>query len=188
MPHDRGNLVQRLPEGDAIDLLRVPYRIAALLVPASLLLIAPAVLLDGLTALLPVVAAAAAGVCVALAMLGLAIGLWVRDNVRGLLVALGTWFTLLCGIDLALLAVSGSGWVQAHPEVWVAPVMLNPLSALRVTMMFALEGTAAASLGSGAVVGWWLEHGVLWLAALTVVWIGALFGLGVLGARRRLDL
>jgi Cu-processing system permease protein len=176
------------PVGRAAWLAGKSAALAALLVPASLLLIAPAVLVDGLTALLPVVAAAAAGVCVALAMLGLAIGLWVRDNVRGLLVALGTWFTLLCGIDLALLAVSGSGWVQAHPEVWVAPVMLNPLSALRVTMMFALEGTAAASLGSGAVVGWWLEHGVLWLAVLTAVWIGALFGLGVAGARRRLDL
>ena len=68
------------------------------------------------------------------------------------------------------------------------PVMLNPLSALRVTMMFAMEGTAAAGLGSGTLVGWWLEHGVLWLAALITGWIAALFGLGVLAARRRLDL
>jgi hypothetical protein len=161
--------------------------LATLLGPASLLLIVPAIVLDGMTALLPTVAAAAAGVCLALAMLGLCVGLWVRDAVRGLLVALGAWFTLLCGIDLGLLAVSGAGWVQAHQEAWVLPLMLNPLSALRVTMMFALEETAAPSVGSGILVGWWLEHGVLWLALLLSGWIASLFGLGVLGARRRLD-
>jgi hypothetical protein len=176
------------PVGRAAWLAGKSAALAALLAPASLLLIAPAVLLDGVTPLLPVVSAAAAGVCVALAMLGLAIGLWVRDNVRGLLVALGVWFTLLCGIDLALLAVAGSGWVQAHPEAWLLPVMLNPLSALRVTMMFVLEGTAAAGVGSGRLVGWWLEHGMLWLAFLLTGWIASSFVLAVLGARRRLDL
>ena len=45
---------------------------------------------------------AAAGVCVALALLGLAVGFWVRDHVRGLLLALGLWFGLLFGMDLVL--------------------------------------------------------------------------------------
>jgi Cu-processing system permease protein len=175
------------PVGRAVWLAGKAAALAALLIPAALLLIAPAVVLDGATSLLVAVAAAAAGVCLAFALLGLAVGLWVRDHVRGLLSALGLWFILLCGIDLALLAVSGAPWVQAHPDVWALPVMLNPLSALRVTLMFALDGTASASLGSSPVVGFWLAHGTLWLAVLLSAWMASCFGLGVLGARRRLE-
>ena len=43
---------------------------------------------------------------------------------------------------------------QQHPEAWVLPLMLNPLSALRVTMLFTLERTAPASIGTGALIGW----------------------------------
>lgn len=176
------------PVGRSAWLAGKTAALAALVGPSSLLLITPAVLVDGVSTALPFVAAAAAGVCLTLALLGLTIGLWVRDHVRGLLLALGVWFTLLCGIDLALLAVSGSPWVQAHADAWVLPVMANPLAVLRVTTMFALEETAAPSLGSGDLVGWWLAHGGLWLAVLLTGWMATLFGLGVLGARRRLDL
>ena len=133
------------------------------------------------------VGAAAAGVCLAMALLGLAVGFWVRDHVRGLLLALGAWFVLLFGVDLVLLALSGSTWVQLHPDAWALPLMLNPLSALRVTMVFALEQTAPASIGAGPLVGWWLTHGGLWLGGLVSVWAATMFGLGVAGARRRLD-
>jgi Cu-processing system permease protein len=162
--------------------------IVALLAPASVLLIVPAALTSGLTATLLFVGAAAAGVSIALAMLGLAVGFWVRDPVRGLLLALGVWFALLFGIDLVLLALAGSPWIQRHATVWVVPSMINPLSALRVTMMFTLEATAPAGIGTGAVAGWWLSHGALWLAALLSAWTAAAFGLGVKGARRHSDL
>ena len=62
----------------------------AMLVPASMLLVMPTVLLSGVTALLGLVAVAAAGVCIVLALLGLAVGFWVRDHVRGLLLALAS--------------------------------------------------------------------------------------------------
>jgi Cu-processing system permease protein len=185
---DEFSILFTQPVGRAAWLAGKAAALIALLVPASLLLVVPALVLDGLTALLPLVAAAAAGVCVALAMLGLAVGLWIRDNVRGLLAALGLWFVLLCGIDLALLAVSGSSWGRDHQQAWVLPVMLNPLSALRVTMMFALERTAPAGIDSDALVGWWLSHPMAWLVCLLSAWTALLFGLGVLGARRRIDL
>ena len=111
-----------------------------------------------------------------------------RDHVRGLLIALGAWFVLLFGVDLALLALSGSPFVQQHADAWAAPLMVNPLSALRVTMLFTLERTAPASIGAGPLVGWWLEHGGVWLTAILGAWATAMFGLGVAGARRRLDL
>jgi hypothetical protein len=162
--------------------------IAALLAPASALTVAPAALTSGMTPVLGLVGGAAAGVCLALALLGLAVGFWVRDQVRGLLLALGLWFVLLFGVDLLLLALSGSAWVQQHADAWAFPLMLNPLSALRVTMVFAIERTAPASIGAGPLVGWWLEHTGVWLAGLVGVWTAALFTISAAGARRRLDL
>ncbi len=161
--------------------------LAAMLVPAALLIVLPAALVSGASTTLAIVAAASAGVCLALALLGLAVGFWVRDHVRGLLGALALWFTLLFGMDLVLLALSGAPWVQQHASAWVLPLMLNPLSALRVTMLFSLEQTAPASIGAGTLVGWWLAHGLLWLAAMLAAWVAGAFVLGVTGARRRLD-
>ncbi len=174
------------PVGRASWLAGKGIALAALLGPASILTITPAALTSGLTSSLTFVGSAAAGVCLVLSLLGLAIGCWVRDHVRGLLVALGVWFVLLFGVDLLLLALSGAVLVQQHPSTWVLPLMLNPLSALRVTMLFTLEQTAPAGIGTGSLVGWWLGHGGLWLAGLLSTWTAAMFALAAAGARRRL--
>jgi hypothetical protein len=162
--------------------------LAALLVPASALTVAPAAFLGGLTPALAFVGAAAAGVCLALAMLGLAVGLWVRDHVRGLLLALGLWFVLLFGVDLVLLALSGWTAAQQHPDLWALPLMFNPLSALRVTMLFEIENTAPAAVGASPLVVWWLANAGLWLAGMLAVWSASLFVVSAAGARTRLDL
>jgi len=162
--------------------------LAALLAPASVLTIAPAALMSGVTLPLIAVGTSAAGVCLTLALLGLAVGFWVRDHVRGLLLALGLWFVLLFGIDLLLLASSGSAWAQQHSDAWALPLMLNPLSALRVTLVFTIERTAPASIGAGPLVGWWLEHAGLWLAAMLATWAAILFAASAAGAQRRLDI
>jgi hypothetical protein len=161
--------------------------LGAMLAPAALLLVAPTALTAGATAAMLAMAVAAAGVCLTLALLGLAAGLWIRDHVRGLLAALALWFLLLFGTDLLLLAVAGAPWAQAHQDAWALPMMLNPLAALRVTVLFGLEGAAPAGVGATPLVGWWIGHGGLWLAALLGAWIAAAFGAGVAGARRRLD-
>ncbi len=162
--------------------------IVVMLVPASALLILPAMLMGGLTTTLAGVAAASAGVCIAMALLGLAAGFWVRDHVRGLLLALGLWFGLLFGLDLLLLAISGAPWVHAHAGGWVLPLMVNPLSALRVAMVFGLEQTAPASTGTGGLVQWWLANSGVWLALLLAGWVATAFVVALLGAQRRLDL
>jgi len=176
------------PVGRATWLTGKSLALAALIVPASILTIVPAALTNGITPLLLAVGGAAAGVCLSLALLGLAVGFWVRDHVRGLLLALGVWFVLLFGIDLILLALSGSAWVQRHPDLWALPMMLNPLSALRVTMLFSIEQTAPASVGAGPLVGWWIGHAGVWLAGMVTAWTAAMFVLSAAGAQRRLDL
>ena len=97
---------------------------------------------------------------------GLAVGFWVRDPVRGLLAALGVWFALLFGTDLLLLAVSGAPWVHERPGLWVALLMGNPLDAFRITVLFSVEQAAFAGLDAGGLVRWWLAHGWVWLTLL----------------------
>lgn len=161
--------------------------LAALVFPAAILLVAPAALAGGVTSSLVAVAAAAAGVCLALATLGLAIGCWVRDQVRGLLTALGVWFLLLFGTDLALLAVAGAPWVQARQDLWVGALMANPLDALRVTVLYVIEDTAYAAVDAGGLVTWWLAHAGAWLGLLIGVWTAAAFAAAVRGIGRKLE-
>src|SRR5262245_49226196 len=89
--------------------------LAIVLLPAALLLVGPAALSGGLSSSLAAVAAAGSALMLALASIGLGLGFWVRDHVRGLLAALGLWFLLLVGTDLLLLAVAGADWVHQHP-------------------------------------------------------------------------
>ncbi len=161
--------------------------LALLVVPAAGLLVGPAALLGGATRALVVMGLAAAGVSLALTAVGLAIGFWVRDGVRGLLVTLAVWFVLLFGVDLLLLAVAGLPAVHASSTVWLLPMMLNPLDALRVSVIFSLGAAAPASAVTGTLAGWWLERSVLWLALLLVAWTGGAFMAGLAGARRHLD-
>jgi len=161
--------------------------IALLLTAAALLLVLPTALLGGTLATLVSLAAAAGGVTMALAAVGLGVGFWVRDGVRGLLAALGVWFALLFGTDLLLLAVSGAPWIHGRPGVWVALLMANPLDTLRVTVLFSVEHAAFAGLDAGGIVGWWLAHAWVWLAMLLAAWTGTAFAAGLAGARRRLD-
>ena len=161
--------------------------LATVLLPAALLLIVPAALSGGLSSSLAAVAAAGSGLMLALASIGLGLGFWVRDHVRGLLAALGLWFILLVGTDLLLLSVAGADWIHQHPIVWLAPLMLNPLDALRVTVLFSIQNVAPAGVESGALANWWIGNGGLWLAALLLVWTTTGFGAALTGATRRLD-
>lgn len=161
--------------------------LAVLVVPAAALLVAPSAVLGGANVALALIALATAGVSLALATCGLAIGFWVRDPVRGLLVTLGVWFTLLFGTDLVLLALAGAPAMHAYPALWVVPLMLNPLDALRVTVIFTMEDTATAGGLAGGLPAWWLAHATRWLGGLLLVWTAAAFLTGLAGARRQLD-
>jgi Cu-processing system permease protein len=154
---------------------------------ASLLLILPTALVDGVTLPLVAMAGAAWGVTLALGAVGLAVGFWVRDPVRGLLAAMGVWFAMLFGTDLLLLALSGTPWIHERPALWVVVLMGNPLDAFRITVLFSVEQAAFAGLDAGALVRWWLSHGWLWLTLLLLVWTAGSFVIGLVGARRRLD-
>jgi ABC-2 type transport system permease protein/Cu-processing system permease protein len=155
--------------------------------PSAVLLALPSVIAGHGNGVLWGCVAAAAGVSAVCAFIGLAIGLWIRDGVRGIIAVLAAWLLLLFGTDLLLLAIAGAPWVQSNPDWWVAPLMTNPLDAFRITILFGLEKATFASLDQGRLVGWWLEHTALWFTFLTLSWL-AMAGLAASrGAARRTD-
>ena len=161
--------------------------LAVVLMPAGIVLVAPAAVLSGLSAPLAGLGMAAAGVTFAFAVLGLAIGLQVRDRVRALFAGVAAWLLLLVGTGLVLLAISGASWVPRHSGWWVALLMANPLDALRITVLFDVEHAAFAGLDAGPLVRWWLGHAWTWLAVIVAMWTAAAFAVGLAGACRPQD-
>ena len=161
--------------------------LVALTAGSSALLGAPAALAGGASAGLAVATAGAAAVAVVCALTGLAIGFWIRDSVRGLIAAVAAWLVLLFGVDFLLIALAGAPFAQANPDWWVAPLMLNPLDAYRITVLFVVERAAFSGLNAGRLAGWWAAHAPLWLVVLTLAWSALAATVAWLGARRRSD-
>ncbi|PTY08067.1 hypothetical protein DB347_00320 [Opitutaceae bacterium EW11] len=160
----------------------------ALLVSTSAsLLIVPAAVAGGGSRELLLVGAGAAGVSGVCALAGLAVGFWVRDGVRGLIATIALWFAALFGTDLLLLGIAGVPVLQQHPDVWVLPLMANPLDAFRVTVLFSAERAAFSGLDAGRLAGWWVTHAAVWLGAVVSSWLLAAAVAAWLGARRRTD-
>jgi ABC-2 type transport system permease protein/Cu-processing system permease protein len=154
---------------------------------AATLLGVPTLLAGGGSRELLLVTAGAAGVSAICALAGLALGFWVRDSVRGLIAAVATWFVLLFGTDLLLLALAGGTATQAHPDIWVAALMANPLDAYRVTVLFAVERAAFSGIEAGALVAWWVTHAALWLGSMLAIWLAVTGSIAWVGAQRRTD-
>jgi len=165
-------------------------KISALIVlsgASSALLALPAALAGASSPELALTAIGAGLVAVVCSLMGLAIGFWIRDSVRGLIAAVGCWLVMLFGVDLLLLALAGAPLVQQNPDLWVAFLMINPLDAFRITILFAVERAAFSGLEAGRLAGWWAAHSLAWLVTLTVAWsiLAALAAWA--GARRRID-
>lgn len=175
------------PSGVGPWLLGKAAALTALVVGASALLVVPTLCAGGASPALFAVGFGAAGVSAVCALIGLAIGFWIRDSVRGLIAAVAVWFVLLFGTDLALLALAGAPLVQQQPDFWVAALMANPLDAYRVTMLFAIERAAFSGLDAGRLTGWWVTHAAGWLAIVFTLWFAASTACAWLGARRRGD-
>jgi len=154
---------------------------------SALLLGLPVTLLGGGSYPLMLATLGAVGVAGLCAMIGLAIGFWIRDSVRGLIAAIAAWLLLLFGVDLILLASAGAPWVQQHPDLWLAALMLNPLDAYRVTILFAVENAAFGGLQAGRLTAWWIRHAELWLSVSVVAGSALAWLASWCGARRRVD-
>lgn len=153
--------------------------------PAALLLVLPPLLAAGGSALLLGGAAAAAAIMTLWAWIGLALGVWVVDPVRGLIAALAAWVILLFGVDLVLVLIGGAAWIHEHPAPWVAVLMLSPVDAYRVALLFVLERAAFSGSDLHPLTRWWLEHPASWLAICVGGWSVAVVFAALRGAARR---
>jgi ABC-2 type transport system permease protein/Cu-processing system permease protein len=158
-----------------------------LLTGASSLLVVPTALAGGASRELFLTAAGAAGVSSVCGLAGLALGFWIRDGVRGLIAAIAAWLACLFGTDLLLLALAGSAFSQQHPDLWVAPLMLNPLDAFRITILFSVERAAFSGLDAGGLTRWWVANATGWLTIVSVLWGAGAVLAAWFGARRRVD-
>jgi ABC-2 type transport system permease protein/Cu-processing system permease protein len=114
--------------------------------------------------------------------LGLLAGFVARERVQGLLIAVIAWLFLLVGFDLVALFGARLPLMQKIPDIWVALLMLNPLDALRIQALFAMEQIPAESANKTPLASWWLTNAGLWFSVLCPVWIAAL----LYGTARRL--
>jgi len=158
-----------------------------LLAAASALLTIPTALAGGGSRELALAASGAAGVSVVCGLAGLALGFWIRDGIRGLIAALATWLAFLFGADLLLLAIAGASFSQQHPDLWVAALMVNPLDAFRITILFSAERAAFSGIDAGRLTQWWVANAGGWLMTVSLVWAAVATLAAWLGARRRLD-
>ncbi|HEY0947795.1 MAG TPA: hypothetical protein VGD81_21100 [Opitutaceae bacterium] len=153
--------------------------------PSAALLVLPTLFTAGGSPLLLGAALSAAAVSVLLAWTGLALGFWIHDPVRGLIAALAVWCVLLFGVDLLLILIGGSTWIHEHPLPWVAVLMLSPLDAYRVTLLFVVERAAFDSSGLDPLTRYWLDHAETWLAICMTAWSTVAAWAAAVGARRR---
>jgi ABC-2 type transport system permease protein/Cu-processing system permease protein len=106
--------------------------------------------------------------------LGLTAGFVAHDRAQALILGVSAWLFLLIGLDLV--ALFGARWplLQAVPDLWVAALMLNPLDAFRIDMLFALQQIPAEAANKTPLAGWWIAHAGSWFACLALAWCAAL--------------
>jgi hypothetical protein len=172
------------PIGTSDWILGKALGLFSVVAPSAVLLVLPTLCVSGPSLPLLGAAAAAAGVGLLLAWLGLCLGLWIREPTRGLIAALGSWWVLLFAVDFGLILLGGASWVHASRAPWIAVLMLSPLDAYRVCLLFTLERSAFAASELHPLTRWWLAHPIAWFSVCLALWSGACLALAVRGANR----
>jgi len=154
-----------------------------LLTLATLALVLPGMFADTAVAPLALLWLHAAGIAGVFLALGLACGFSTNDRVKAHLAALCLWFVFLAGFDLLALAGAHLPWAQGRPELWTSLLMFNPLDALRIGALFAVDRIPFDTAQAAPLVRWWLGHLGPWFAALSAAWIA----LALAWSRRRVE-
>ena len=69
--------------------------------------------------------------------------------------------------------------------VWVGTLMLSPLDAYRVTLLFVLERAAFSGADLHPLTRWWLDNAVLWLTLCLAGWCAVIALAATAGASYR---
>lgn len=112
--------------------------------------------------------------------LGLALGRWVRDSVTAHIGALLLGCLFLVGAGLVSWLAAQTDFFQERPALWTLGLMLHPVEALRVSLMFTLENLPVDPDRLPVLAVWWLGHSGLWYLILAAVWTVLALALGSL--------
>lgn len=110
----------------------------------------------------------------------LALGMWcglaIHDGVKAHLTALLCWLALTLGAGLPGYLTLG-GLAELNPGLWAATLMLSPLDALRIGLLFSFEPVPFATDTLPQIARWWLAHPGPWFALLATVSTAAVLSL-----------
>ncbi|MFP4674063.1 MAG: hypothetical protein ACLFO5_05685 [Opitutales bacterium] len=147
---------------------------------AGLLWITPAVFRTGELGLLPALWAYAFGEAFIFVALGLALGRLLHDGVTAHTSALLTGFLLIAGAGILGWLTAQSPYFQERPHLWTLGLMLHPVEAVRVSLMFSLQNLPFAAGELPDLAAWWLRHSGAWYAGLVLVWSALALSLATL--------
>ncbi len=173
-------------QGDAPEALLIASRITGmgrrlvvkwvlwslLLGGVALLWILPAVIRSEQWAMLPQLWGYAQAEAAVFVAWGLLIGRLIRDSVAAHLTALLLGFFALVGTGILAWLVAGLPMVQAHPSLWTLLLMGHPIEALRVGLLFSIDGLPFDPNRLPGLAAWWLQRPGVWYGVLALLWSG----------------
>jgi ABC-type transport system involved in multi-copper enzyme maturation permease subunit len=102
--------------------------------------------------------------------LGLAVGFSTNDRSRGLIYVLTLWLLLLIGFDLAAYFAAQFPAARNYPAAWFFLLLTNPIDAVRIAALFALEEIPFTIPGENKLVAQGAAHLGKWVLFLSVAW------------------
>lgn len=102
--------------------------------------------------------------------LGLLAGFLAQDRAQALIIAVSAWLVMLIGLDLFGLLAARLEIVQRAPDLWLSVLMLNPLDAFRIDVLFSLEQIPAEAASKTPLAEWWIAHTRLWFTLIAAFW------------------
>jgi len=116
---------------------------------------------------------------------GLTVGFLAHDRSQAVIAGVSLWLFLLAGADLAALFAARWPLLQRWPGLWVAALMINPLDAFRIEVLFALQQIPAEAANKTPLAARWIAHASAWFALISVFWSAALVAIAGRSLNRR---
>jgi len=161
--------------------LRLLVKWAVWMVLLGLVILAwifPAVIRAGEVESLPALWSYTLGETAVFIAMGLALGRLLRDGVTAHLAALLAGFVFIAGAGILGWIAAQSTFFQQHSSLWTLGLMLHPVEALRVSLMFSLENLPFDRGHLPPLAAWWLDRPGLWYAAIAAAWSALALVLG----------
>jgi len=155
---------------------------STLIALAALAWLAPAAIRSGEVAQLPRLWLMTAGEAAIFVAMGLMMGRLIRSQVTAFMTALLFGFLFVGGAGVLGWVAARSGFFQENPQLWTLGLMLHPVEALRVGLMFSLDTLPVDADRLPGIARWWLGHSGLWYGLLVLIWSASALILG--GLRR----